>query len=144
MVTAFSLAGVVVGAVVGARAAPQFLADGPHSRYTALAGFAGAIVGMAAFRLFATLLAGTIRGGLRLLPPLHLLDSLGGAVVGAGCGLALAWVAGAVVLQVPGHPKMRREVRHSDVLHRLNRVAPPHDILLVQKHLAPIVSDLRK
>jgi hypothetical protein len=144
VVTAFSLAGVVVGAVVGARAAPHFLADGPHSRYTALVGFAGAIVGMAAFRLLASLLAGTIRGGLRLLPPLHLLDSLGGAVVGAACGLALAWVAGAVALQVPGPPRIRKDVRQSEVLHRLNEVAPPHEILLVQKHLTTIVSDLRK
>jgi hypothetical protein len=99
---------------------------------------------MAAFRLFATFLAGTIRGGLRLLPPLHLLDSIGGALIGAACGLALAWVAGAVALQIPDHPKIRKDVRRSEVLHRLNKVAPPHDILLVQKHLATIVSDLRK
>jgi predicted membrane protein len=141
-VTAFSFAGVIVGAVVGARAAPHFLAGGPHSRYTALAGLGGALIGMAAFRLFATFLARTIRGGLRLLPPLHLLDSLGGAVVGAAWGLAFAWVAGAVALQVPGHPKISKDVRRSEVLHRLNKVAPPHDILLVQKHLATIVSDL--
>ena len=70
--------------------------------------------------------------------------SLAGAVVGAACGLALAWVAGAVALQIPGHPKIRKDVRRSEMLHRLNKVAPPHDILLVQKHLATIVSDLRK
>ena len=124
--------------------APHFLSEGPHSRYTALVGLGGAVVGMAAFRLLATFLAGTIRGGLRLLPPLHLLDSIGGAVVGAACGLALAWVAGAVALQIPDHPKIRKDVRRSEVLHKLNKVAPPHDILLVQKHLATIVSDLRK
>jgi uncharacterized membrane protein required for colicin V production len=142
--TAFSLAGVVVGAVVGARAAPHFLEAGTTSRYTALAGLAGAFLGMTAFQLFARFLAGTIRGGLRFLPPLRLLDSLGGLAVGAGCGLGLVWVAGAVALQLPGHPEVRRDVRHSQVLHRLNRVAPPHDILLVQKHLVPIVSDLHK
>ena len=133
--TAFSLAGVVIGALIGARVAPHVLADGPHTRYSALAGLGGALLGMAAFRLFASFLAGTVRSGLRLLPPLHLLDSLGGAVVGAAWGLALAWVLGAVALQIPGH---------SEVLDRLNKVAPPHDILLVQKHLATIVSDLRK
>ena len=135
---------MIVGAVVGARVAPHFLSEGPHSRYTALVGLGGAVIGMAVFRLFATFLAGTIRGGLRLLPPLHLLDSIGGAVIGAVCGLALAWVAGAVALQIPDHPKIRKDVRRSEVLHRLDRVAPPHDILLVQKHLATIVSDLRK
>ena len=129
---------------MGARTAPHLLAAGPHSRYTALVGLVGALVGMAAFRLFASLLAGTIRGGLRLLPPLRLLDSLAGAVVGAAWGLALAWVAGAVALQVPGHPAIRKDVRKSEVLYRLDKVAPPHDILLVQKHLAPIVSDLGK
>jgi Colicin V production protein len=124
--------------------ASHFLAEGPHSRYTALIGLAGAILGMAAFRLFARLLAGTIRSGLRLLPPLHLIDSLGGAVVGVACGLALAWVAGAVALQIPGHPKIRKDVRQSEVLQRLNEVAPPREILLVGKRLAPVVPDLRK
>ena len=130
--------------MVGARAAPHFLTAGPHTRYTALVGLGGALIGMAAFRLFATYLAGTIRGGLRLLPPLGLLDSLGGAAVGAAWGLALAWVAGAVALQIPGHPEVRKDVRQSEVLDKLNTVAPPHDILLVQKHLATIVSDLHK
>jgi hypothetical protein len=98
---------------------------------------------MAAFRLFARFLAGTIRGGLRLLPPSSCSiarrsrrrRSLGpGARVGGG----------AVALQIPGHPDVRRDVRQSEVLHKLNKVAPPHDILLVQKHLARIVSDLHK
>jgi hypothetical protein len=135
---------VIVGAVIGARLGPHYLAGGPHSRYTALAGLVGAFVGMAAFRLLAAFLAGTIRGGLRLLPPLHMLDSIGGAVVGAAWGLAGAWVAGAVALQVPGHPNVRKDVRQSEVLHRLNKVAPPHDILLVQRHLVTIASELRK
>jgi uncharacterized membrane protein required for colicin V production len=144
IVTALSLAGVVVGAFVGARVAPHFLEHGMHSRYTALAGLVGALAGMAAFRLFASFLAGVIRGGLRFMPPLRFLDSLGGLAVGVVWGLALVWVAGAVALQIPGHPKVRREVRQSQVLHRLNRVAPPRDILLVQKHLSPIVSELHK
>ena len=138
--TALSLAGLVVGAVVGAHMAPRLLDAGMHSRYTALVGLGGAIVGIAASQLLARQLGRAIRGGLHLLPPLHLLDSLGGLVVGAAWGLALAWVVGAVALQVPGHPKVRREVRHSEVLARLDRVAPPHEILRVQKHLTTIVS----
>jgi hypothetical protein len=124
--------------------APRFLDAGMHSRYTALVGLGGAIAGIVAFRLLASVLAKTIRGGLHLLPPLHLLDSLGGLVVGAVWGLALAWVVGAVALQVPGHPQVRREVRHSQVLVHLNRVAPPHDILRVQKQLGSIASELGK
>jgi Colicin V production protein len=144
VVTAFSLAGVVVGAVVGARVAPHFLEDGAHSDYTALVGLGGAMVGMAAFQLFARFLGGIVRGGLRFMPPLQFLDSLGGLAVGVVWGLTLVWVAGAVALQLPGHPKVRREVRQSEVIHRLNRVAPPRDILLVRKHLGTIVSGLHK
>jgi uncharacterized membrane protein required for colicin V production len=144
VLTALSLAGVIVGAVIGTRLAPHLLDAGSHSRYTALAGLVGALVGMSVFRLAASLPAGMIRGGLRLLPPLHLLDSLGGLALGVAWGLVLVWIAGAVALQIPGHPKMRKEVRRSEVLDRLNQVAPPHDLLLVQKHFATIVSGLRK
>ena len=132
----------MVGAVVGARLAPHFLQEGTHSRYTGLVGLGGAIAGVAVFQLLAALLAGTIRGGLRFLPPLRLLDSLGGAAVGAVWGLALAWVIGAVALQIPGEPKVRREVRQSNVLQRLDQVAPPHDILLIQKRFVSIESQL--
>lgn len=144
VVTGFSLAGAIAGAVVGARMAPHLLDAGGHSRYTALAGLVGALIGMSAFRLAAALLARSIRGGLRLLPPLRLLDSLGGLAVGVAWGLVLVWIAGAIALQIPGHPKVRTEVRRSELLGRLNKVAPPHDLLLVQKHLATIVSELHK
>jgi len=142
--TAFSFAGLVVGAVIGARAAPHFLHAGMNSRYTALVGLGGAFLGIFIFQLLASMLGRTVRGGLRLLPPLRLLDSLGGLVVGAAWGLALAWVIGAVALQIPGSPKIRRQVRESEVLTRLDKVAPPHDILRVQKQLASIASDLGK
>ena len=55
-------------------------------------------------------------------------------------GLVLVWIVGAVALQVPGYPKVRRAVRQSEVLRRLDRVAPPHDILLVQKRFTSLAS----
>jgi uncharacterized membrane protein required for colicin V production len=138
--TALSLAGLVIGAIVGARMAPHFLAAGTHSRYSALVGLGCAVGGVVVFQLLARVLAQAIRGGLRLLPPLRLLDSLGGLAVGAMLGLVLVWVVGAVALQIPGHKKVRREVRQSKVLHRLDKVAPPHDVLKIQKHLASVTS----
>jgi uncharacterized membrane protein required for colicin V production len=138
--TVLALVGLVVGAVVGARLAPHFLAAGASSRYTALVGLSCAVAGIAVFQLLAGLLARTIRGGLRLLPPLRLVDSLGGLAFGALFGLALVWVAGAVALQVPGHPQVRRAVRQSEVLERLDRVASPRDILLVQSPFASLRS----
>ena len=41
--TVLSLAGLVAGAIVGARVGPHFLAGGAHSQYTALAGLGGAL-----------------------------------------------------------------------------------------------------
>jgi hypothetical protein len=76
--TVFWLVGLTAGAVVGARLAPHLLAAGTHSRYTAAVGLVGAFVGVAVCQLLAALGAKLIRGGLHLLPPLHLLDSLGG------------------------------------------------------------------
>jgi hypothetical protein len=43
--SALSLAGILVGAIVGARLAPHLLADGSASPYTPLAGLAGAAFG---------------------------------------------------------------------------------------------------
>jgi hypothetical protein len=143
--TALSLAGLVLGGIVGARLAPHLLAHGASSRYTALVGLGCAVAGTVGFQLMANLLGRTIRGGLRLLPPLHLLDSLGGLAVGAVCGLVLIWIVGAVALQIPGHhPKLRRDVRQSKVMQRLDQFAPPHDILLVQKRFTTLASTLQR
>jgi hypothetical protein len=135
----------VLGGILGARIAPHFLAHGASSRYTALVGLGCAVGGIVVFRLLANLLGSTIRGGLRLLPPLHLLDSVGGLAVGAAWGFVLVWIIGAVALQIPGHyPKMRREVRQSTVMRRLDQVAPPHDILLVQKRFTTITTTIER
>jgi uncharacterized membrane protein required for colicin V production len=138
--TGLSFAGLVIGAMVGARVAPHFLSGGKHSEYTALVGLGGAIVGAVLGRFVASLAGSFIRGGLRLLPPLRLLDSLGGFVVGAAIALALVWVAGAVALQINGYPNVRREVRHSHVLQRLNSIAPPRDVLRIQAQLGRLPS----
>jgi uncharacterized membrane protein required for colicin V production len=140
--TALSLVGLVCGAIVGARMAPHFLAAGVHSRYSALVGLACAVGGVVVFQLLARVLAHTIRGGLRLLPPLRLIDSLGGLAVGAAWGLVLVWVVGAVALQLPGYRKVHREVRQSKVLQQLDQVAPPHDVLKVQKQIASFSAEI--
>ncbi len=124
--------------------APHFLAAGMHSRYSALVGLGCAVAGIVVFQLAARILAHSIRGGLRLLPPLRLVDSLGGLLVGAVWGLALVWVVGAVALQIPGNKQVHREVRRSEVLQRLDRFAPPHDVLRIQKQIASVTSNLEQ
>src|SRR5665213_922003 len=81
--TALSFIGLAAGAVIGARVAPHFLAHTTASHYSALIGLGGAIVGALLFRFAALLAGGMFRRGLRLAPPLRMLDSLGGLAVGA-------------------------------------------------------------
>jgi len=58
-----------------------------------------------------------------------MLDSLGGLAAGAALGLAVVWVAGAVLLKLPGQTKLRAEVQRSIILQRLNTIAPPSTVL---------------
>ena len=127
--TAFSFAGLAAGAVLGARVAPYFLNHANARHYGALIGAIAAVAGALIFRIAAVLVGGMFRTGLRFAPPLRLLDSLGGLAVGLVTGLALAWVIGAVAVQVPDHPKWARAAHQSKVLHRLNQIAPPSDVL---------------
>src|SRR5438067_2500080 len=79
-------------------------------------------------------------GGLRRVRPLHALDTLGGLFAGAAWGLVLVWVAGAVALQFPGQTQLRRDVQRSEVLHRLNEIAPPRDLLRALARIDPLPS----
>jgi uncharacterized membrane protein required for colicin V production len=127
--SALSLAGLAAGAVIGARIAPHILSGGEDSRYTALIGLAGAFIGASVLQAAGSAVGGMFRSTLHFAPPLRLLDSLGGLAAGAVWGLVLAWVVGAVALQLPGHPQWHRDARRSEVLHRLNQVVPPREVL---------------
>jgi S1-C subfamily serine protease len=63
------------------------------------------------------------------LPPLRLVDTLGGIMLGAATGIALVWVAGAVALHVPGQVKLREEVQRSRILGEINERVPPGRLL---------------
>jgi S1-C subfamily serine protease len=122
--SALSLAGIIVGAIVGARLAPHLLTDGSASPYTPLAGLAGAAVCAVLLETAGTLAGRTLRGSLPL-RPLRTLDSLGGLVLGAAAGLALVWVVGASALLVPGQTSLRRGAQQSLVLRHLYERVPP-------------------
>jgi S1-C subfamily serine protease len=127
--TALSLAGLAAGAVLGARLAPHFLHNGALSPYTPLVGLGGAAVGALLLQSVASMIGSFARGALAVIPPLRILDSLGGLAAGAALGLAIVWVAGAVLLQLPGQTKLRAEVQQSLILQRLNTIAPPRTVL---------------
>lgn len=135
--TLLSLAGLVAGALVGASLAPDVLPGGIESDYTGVLGIGGALVGAALGCAVARLVGSFVRGGLRLLPPLKLLDSIGGAVLGAVFGFTLVWAGGAVAMQVTDEAKVRSEVRHSQVLQHLNSIVPPKQFLDLDRDEKP-------
>jgi S1-C subfamily serine protease len=123
-----SLGGIVAGAYFGAKLAPQFL-SGSASPYTPLVALGGAVA-LGFFLQSAAGMAGNaIRSSLFALPPLRVLDSLGGFVLGAAAGAAIVWVAGAVALHVPGQVQLREEVQRSRILGELNERVPPSRLL---------------
>src|SRR5919106_4891615 len=118
IVGALSLLGFAGGAFLGARLGPLLLEEGSRSPYAPLFALTGAL-----------LVGGIVASGLEVLgfhlrhklpEQLGLLDGLGGAVLIACLGLAIAWVLGAVALQTPGARELRRDIQRSKILQALN------------------------
>jgi S1-C subfamily serine protease len=134
--SALSLVGIAVGAMIGARVAPNLL-GGDDSPYTPLVALAGAAVGAVVLETVGTLVGNSVRRSLRLIPPLRALDSLGGLAVGAAAGLAVVWVLGAVALHLPGQTELRQGVQRSLVLQRLNAIVPPDRLMEAIQRVDP-------
>jgi uncharacterized membrane protein required for colicin V production len=137
--SALSAAGVIGGAVVGARLAPHLLSGGSRSPYTPVAALGGAIVLAIVLEAIGSLAGSTLRSGLRL-PPLRALDSAGGFVLGAASGLAIVWVLGAAALLLPGQTSLRRSAQQSLVVRRLDAIAPPRRLLEALARVDPFPS----
>ncbi len=127
--TALSLGGMIGGAVLGDRLAPDLLSSGSKSPYLPVAALLGVLVGAIVGRSAAAIIASFLRNGLKLVPGLHTLDTLGGLLAGVASGLVVVWVLGAVALQLPNQTKLRRDVQHSGLLKLLNSIAPPSEVL---------------
>jgi uncharacterized membrane protein required for colicin V production len=138
--TALSLAGLAAGAVIGARLAPHLLHNGSSSPYTPLAALVGATVGAVIVQTAASFAGASLRKALFVLPPLRMLDSLGGLLAGAAIGFVVVWVLAAVVTQLPGQPKIRNEVLRSGIVQQLNRIAPPRSALRAFNRIDPFPS----
>jgi uncharacterized membrane protein required for colicin V production len=138
--TALSFAGLAAGAVLGARLAPQFLHGGSSSPYTPIAGLVGAVGGAAVLQVIASLVGASARKALFVMPPLKMLDAVGGLLAGAAIGLATVWVIAAVLLQLPGQPKIREEVLQSTIVQHLNAIAPPRTVLRAFARVDPFPS----
>lgn len=134
IVGVLSLAGFAIGAFLGSRLGPALLPEGSHSPYapaTALVGalLIGGIVAVSfegvAFELRRRLLGGASgpRG-------LAIAESSGGAVLLVALALGLAWLFGAVALNVPDAKELRHAVQRSAILRALNDAFPPSSTLI--------------
>ena len=135
--TALSFGGLAAGAVIGARLAPHFLHNGASSPYTPLAALVGAAAGAALLQTVASVAGSFARGALAVVPPLRVLDSVGGLAGGTLLGLAVVWVGAAVLLQLPGQTNLRREVQQSTIVQHLNTIAPPRTVLRALARVDP-------
>jgi S1-C subfamily serine protease len=134
--SALSLAGVVLGAWLGSRLAPQLLEDGTDSPYTPLAALAGAAVGAILLETLGTLAGSALRSKVRR-RKLSTFDATGGLILGACAGLAVVWVLGAVALLLPGQTDLRRGAQDSALLQRLNKFIPPTEVLNALARIDP-------
>lgn len=133
------LAGIAAGAYFGSKLAPEFL-SGSESPYTPLVALGGAVVLVVLLQTVATMAGSAIRTSLFAVPPLKLLDSLGGLVLGGAAGAAIVWVGGAVALHLPGQRQLREEVQRSRILSELNERVPPSRLLDAIARVDPFLS----
>ena len=127
VLSALPLAGFVGGVFMGARLAPSLLEGGAESPYApAVAAGGGIMLGL----FLAIALEGVGRNLSDRLADrdgARRADSIGGAALFAALALTIAWVFGAVALNLPGQNvrDVREAVQRSSILVALNDVAPP-------------------
>jgi S1-C subfamily serine protease len=134
-----SAAGVIVGALLGARLAPHVLSDGSQSPYTPIVALLGAAVAAVVMEVIASSVGMAIKQRLRA-SPLRLVDALGGLAFGGVIGLAVIWILAAVAMQLPGQVDLRRDVQRSSVVRELNEVLPPRRLLRALARVDPFPS----
>jgi S1-C subfamily serine protease len=130
-----SLAGLALGAYVGARLAPTVLSHG--SPYAPLVALAGAVLGGTLLQGVVGVAAAPIRASMRAVPGLRTLDSVAGFLLGALAGVFFAWVVGAVLLYIPGQSGLRHAVQRSAILSRINHHFPPERLVGTLERVDP-------
>ena len=139
LTAALSLAGIVGGALLGARLAPYLLSGGNTSRYTTLFALGGAIFCAIVLEATGSYLGGRMRSSMRL-KPLRAVDSAGGLLIGAATGLAVVWVLGTVVLLIPGQTNLRQNAQRSFIVRQLNELLPPSTVLHALARIDPLLA----
>lgn len=130
IVGALSLLGFAAGAILGGRLGPALLPDGSDSPYAPATALAGALLVGAVIAVLFEGGAHGLRARLVRERAAAIADGAGGAVLLAAVGLGLAWMFGAVALNVPGKRELRQEVQRSAILRALNGALPPSGFIL--------------
>ena len=128
IVGALSLVGFAAGALLGSRLGPLLLEEGSSSPYAPLTALTGGLLVGGVLAAAGEILGFRLRR--RMDERLGVFDGLGGALLIACVGLALAWVGGAVALQTPGARALRPDIQRSKILQALNSALPPSGPLL--------------
>ena len=135
---ALSLAGLVAGALVGARFAPEIVGGG--SPYVPLVALGGAAIGGMLGQMAGAFIGRSARGLISILPPLRWLDSAGGSALGLCTGLAICWVVGATLLYLPGQTEGRRRAQESRVVSALTEALPPATVMDAVERIDPFAA----
>lgn len=136
VVGVFSLAGLALGAYIGARVGPSVV-GGNQARWLPLVALGGAVLLAGVGRSVGAIVGRYLRHGMIVLGPLRAFDTMGGGLLGAATGLALCWVAGATLLYLPGQIELRRSVQDSTILSALNEEFPPHRLIDALSRIDP-------
>ncbi len=128
VVGVFSLAGLALGAYVGARVGPSVVGD-EQARWLPVVALGGAVLFASVGHAIGAMLGRSLRRGLVVLGPLRVFDSVGGGMLGVVTGLVLCWAIGAVLLYTPGQTDLRRYAQDSAVLSTLNDEFPPSRLI---------------
>ena len=135
---ALALVGLVGGALFGAQAAPQLVGD--LGGYVPLVALLGAAVGGMIGQLAGVFVGRNARQAFGVVPPLRVLDSAGGVVLGAMTGFAFCWAVGAVLLYVPGQTELRRLAQESVVVSTLTQAVPPDEVMHAVGRIDPFTA----
>jgi S1-C subfamily serine protease len=123
LVGVLSFLGFIGGGAVGALIAPHVATAIGGARAQALVAVAVVFTVATIGQLLTTLLGTTLRHRLRW-QPARTVDSLAGAVVSVVSVLLVAWLVGTAVARTSTFGGLARQVRHSAVLHQVDRVMP--------------------
>jgi S1-C subfamily serine protease len=133
-----SLVGLLGGAIFGAELAPKLVGD--LSGYVPIVALVGAALGGMLGQMAGVYVGRSARQAFSVVPPLRVLDTAGGIVLGGLTGLAFCWALGAVLLYVPGQSELRQLAQESTVVSTLTEAVPPESVMDAVGRIDPFSS----